>query len=192
MVDRERSSDDDRAGGGGIDFRHVVVFACLPCTMLLPHWTYDAHLCIEKPGWLRLAGAVLGMVVSVAILECGLRFSGEIWQEEVVQRRPPGRPVPKPNLATLFWWAIVIYTQLMGLGTFLTTMDGGLRWAAARWVYLGYAVPAVVLVAARWRRWTVPERLFLRWGWAPVLALGVPVALPRLLAAGLITHPWPR
>jgi hypothetical protein len=51
-------------------------------------------------------------------------------------------------------------------------------------------VPALALAVARWRRWTVPERLFLRWGWAPVLAFGVPVALPRLLAAGLITNPW--
>jgi hypothetical protein len=176
--------------GGGIDLRFVVFFASLPCTMLLPFWTYEAHRCIGEPGWLGLAGAVLGMVAGVALLEGGLQFSGEFWQEEIVRKRPPGKPVPKPNLATIFWWALVIHTQLMGLGTFLTTMDGGLRWAAARWVYLGYAVPAVVLLAARWGRWTRCERLFLRWGWAPVLAAGVPVALPRLLAAGLITDPW--
>jgi hypothetical protein len=75
----------------------------------------------------------------------------------------------------------------MGLGMFLTTMDGGLRWAAAKWVYLGYALPALVLVVARWGRWSLAEQLFLRWGWAPVLAFGVPLALPRLLAAGLIS-----
>jgi hypothetical protein len=158
--------------------------------MLLLHWTYETHRCLDEPGWPGLAGAVLGLAASVVILEGGLRFSGEFWQEEVVRKRPPGKPVPRPNLATIFWWTVVIYTQLTGLGAFLTTMDGGRRWAAARWVYLGYAVPAVVLVAARWGRWTVPERLFLRWGWAPVLALGVPVALPRLLAAGLISDPW--
>jgi hypothetical protein len=190
MVDGERSSGGGRAGGGGIDLRLVVVFASLPCMILLPHWAYDTHRYINEPGWPGLAGAVLGMAASVATLEGGLRFSGELWQEEVVWKRSPGKPVPKPNLATFFWWMVAIFTQLMGLGMFLTAMDGGLRWAAAKWVYLAYAVPAVVLVAARWGRWTVSERLFLRWGWAPVFALGVPVALPRLLAAGLIIDPW--
>jgi hypothetical protein len=183
MAEGEQFSDS----GGRIDFRLVVVLASLPCTMLLPHWVYDTHRCIGEPGWLGLAGAVLGMAASIAILEGGLRCSGQIWQE-FVRSQPPGKPVPKPNLATCFWWTVVIYTQLMGLATFLTTMDGGLRWAAARWVYLGYAVPAVVVGAARWGRWTLAERLFLRWGWAPVFAFGVPVALPRLLAAGLISH----
>jgi hypothetical protein len=129
------------------------------------------------------------MLFSIAVLEGGLRVSGQIWQK-VVRRQPPGNPVPKPNLTTCFWWLVALCTQLMGLGAFLATMDGGLRWAAARWVYLGYAVPAVVVVAARCGRWTAPERLFLRWRWAPVFAFGVPVALPRLLAAGLIRDPW--
>jgi hypothetical protein len=156
----------------------------------LPHWAYDVHRCFKEPLSIAFGGALVGMVVSVALLEAGLRFAGELWQEEMA-KRPAGKPIPKPDLAVVFWWVIVIHTQLLGLGTFLTTMDGGLRWAAARWVYLGYAVPALVLAALRWRRWTWPERLFLRWGWAPVLAFGVPLALPRLLEAGLITSPWP-
>ena len=63
------------------------------------------------------------------------------------------------------------------------------RFAAARWVYLGYAVPALTLAAARWKRWSLAERLYLRWGWVPALAFGVPVALPWLRAAGLIRYP---
>jgi hypothetical protein len=129
------------------------------------------------------------MLASVAILEAGLRFVGELWREEMT-RRPLRKPVPKPDPAVAFWWAMVILPQVLAVGMFLTTMDGGLRWAAARWVYLGYALPALVLAAARWRRWGWSERLFLRWGWAPILAIGVPLALPRLLAAGLITNPW--
>src|SRR5262249_50819072 len=165
------------------------VLLYLPCAVLLPHWTYDANRCFDEPGSIAFGSAVVGMLVSVAILEAGLRFAGELWQEEMA-RRPSGKPVPKPDLAVAFWWAIVILTQVLALGMFLTTMDGGLRWAAARWVYLGYVVPALVLVAGRWGRWTWSERLFLRWGWAPILAVGVPLALPRLLAAGPIANPW--
>jgi hypothetical protein len=160
----------------------------VPASLLLPFFAYDTHRCLDEPGAVALAGAVLGMFVAVAVLEVGLRFAGDLWQEEL-RRWPTGKPIP-PNLAAVFWWLIVVHAHLMGLGTFFTTLDGGLRWAAARWVYLGYAVPAVALAGARWGRWTLPERLFLRWGWAPVLAFGVPVALPRLLAAGLITNPW--
>jgi hypothetical protein len=169
-------------------FRFAAVLLCLPGTLLLPFAVYDIHRRFDKPGAVAFAGAVLGMIAVVAVLEAGLRFTGELWQEGL-RGWPTGKPIP-PNLAAVFWWAIVLHAQFMGLAAFLTTLDGGLRWAAARWVYLGYAVPALALAVARWRRWTVPERLFLRWGWAPVLAFGVPVALPRLLAAGLISNPW--
>ena len=110
MADGERSSDGGRADGCGTDLRLVVVFASLPCMGLLPYWAWDTHLRIDKPGWLGLAGAVLGMAASVATLECGLRFSGEIW-EDVVRSQPPGKPVPKPNLATFFWWMVVIVSR---------------------------------------------------------------------------------
>jgi hypothetical protein len=157
--------------------------------VLLPFWVYDAHRWFDQIGSFMFGQAVVGMFVTVAVLECGLRSAGELWQEEV-KNWPSGKPVPKLDPAAAFRWTIVVLVQVMGLGTFLTTMDGGLKWAAAQWVYLGYAVPALVLAAGRWRRWTYFERLCLRWGWAPVLAFGVPLALPRLLAAGLITDPW--
>src|SRR5438874_12535613 len=124
-----------------MSYRMILVLLSLPCTLLLPHWVYDAHRCFDEPGSIAFGAVVAGMVVSVAILEAGLRFAGELWQEEMT-KWPPGKPVPKPDPAVAFWWAIVIWTQVTALGMFLTTMDGGLRWAAARWVYLGYAVPA--------------------------------------------------
>jgi hypothetical protein len=189
MTEQERSSESapqDHSGGTG--FHLVLVFLTLPCTVLLPHWVYDAHRWFEEPGSIEFVLAVAAMVGTIAILEGGLRSAGELWQEQL-RMWPAGKPIPKPDLAVIFWWAMLIWVQVMGLGAFLTTMDGGLRWSAARLVYLVYAVPAVLLAADRWKRWTLFERLWLRWGWAPVLAFGVPWALPRLLEAGVITTP---
>ncbi|WP_149114260.1 hypothetical protein [Limnoglobus roseus] len=149
---------------------------------------YDTHLRLDWPWTVSLAGSAMGMIVAVAVLEVGLRFAGELWREQL-QRWPTGKRVP-PNPAVVFWWYTVVFAHLIGLGTFYTTLDGGLRWAAAKWVYLGYIVPGTALAVARWGQWSLVERLFLRWGWAPVLAVGVPVALPKLLAAGLIVDPW--
>jgi hypothetical protein len=190
LAETQRSTEVVPVGlGGGINLRFVLVFLCIPCTQILPFWVYDTHRSFDEPDAFAFYLAVLGMIVTIVILEAGLWFARELWQEEV-KKLPPGKPLPKVNPSVIYWWVIVVWTQLMGLGVFYTTMDGGLRWAAARWVYLGYAVPALILVASRWRRWTQFEQLFLRWGWAPVFAFGVPLALPRLLAAGLITNPW--
>jgi hypothetical protein len=190
MAESQQATEVGPQGrGGGIDFRVVLIFLCLPCTNLLPFFVYDTHIYFDEPDTFAFYRAVLGMIVTIVILEAGLWYAGEVWQE-VLKNSPSGKPLPKVDPSVIFWWAIVIWTQLMGLGTFMTTMDMGQRWAAARWVYLGYAVPALALAATRWKRWTTFERLFLRWGWAPVFAFGVPLALPRLLAAGLITNPW--
>jgi hypothetical protein len=155
----------------------------------LPFWVYDIHRRFAEPDSFGLGLAVAGMAACVVVLEYTLRLVGELWEKEV-RRWPAGAPVPRPDPVALLRWAVLVYCQLAALMMFLTTMDGGLRWAAARWVYPTYAAPALALAAARWRRWTEPERLYLRWGWAPALAFGVPFALPRLLAAGLITNPW--
>ena len=168
--------------------RIILVALCLPCVVLLPHWTYDANRCFGEPGVVGLVEALAAMVVCIVILEAGLQSAVEVRQEEMA-RRPPEKPAPRPDPAFAFSWAIVILTQMVVLMMFLTTMDGGLRWAAARWVYLVYQIPALLLVAVRWQRWSWGEWLYLRWGWAPILAIGVPLALPRLLAAGWITNP---
>jgi hypothetical protein len=81
-------------------FRVAAVFLCLPGTLLLPFAVYDTHRCFDEPRAVAFAGAVLGMVAWVAVLEAGLRSAGELWQEEL-QRWPTGRPIP-PNLAAVF------------------------------------------------------------------------------------------
>jgi hypothetical protein len=167
----------------------IVVGLCLFCALALPYWVYDVHRWFDEPGSFDFGRAVVAMVATVVALEGGFDLVRQMWEKEV-RERAPGESLPERNPVALLQGAILFEVQVVALMMFLTTMDGGLRWAATRWVYLTYAAPALVLVAVRWKRWTWPERLYLCWGWAPVLAFGVPFTLPRLLAAGLITNPW--
>jgi hypothetical protein len=167
----------------------LLVAFCLLGAFALPFWVYDVNRWFDQPGSFDFRRAVVGMVVCIVILEYGLWLVRKMWEQEL-RERAPGEPLPKSNPVVVFRWALLGYSQLTALMMFLTTLDGGLRWAAARWVYLAYAVPALVLAVVPSQRRTWLERLFLRWGWAPVLAFGVPFALPRLLAAGLIVNPW--
>ena len=167
----------------------LAVGLCLLCAFALPFWVYDINRWFDEPVSFDFWRAVVGMVASVVILEGGFRLVRKMWEKEV-RELAPGEPLPGRNPVVVLRWAVLAYSQSSALMMFLTTMDGGLRWAATRWVYLAYAVPALALAVARWQRWTWPERLYLRWGWAPVLAFGVPFALPKLLAAGLVANPW--
>jgi hypothetical protein len=53
-------------------------------------------------------------------------------------------------------------------------------------VYLIYEIPALLLVLVRWKRWTLAERLYFRWGWVPIISFGVPLLLPTLKALGWV------
>jgi hypothetical protein len=178
-----------------MSYRWAVVALCIPCVVAVPILVYDINRGLDEmlrgldePGRSEFWFGIVGLIVSVVVLECGRRFSSEIWEEEL-RRRPPDAPAPKGNPMAPLHWGYLFLIHSSGLLAFATTMDGGTRWAATRWVYLIYAVPALALLALRWKKWTWPEQLFLRWGWAPVLAFGVPLALPKLLAAGLIERP---
>jgi len=81
---------------------------------------------------------------------------------------------------------------LQGFTLFLfrMLMDGGVRFRACCYVYLLYAVPALLLLALRWKAWTRVEVLFLRWAWVPILTFGLPLLLPILIARGLVRVIW--
>jgi hypothetical protein len=79
---------------------------------------------------------------------------------------------------------ILVSLQLIAVLKFALIMDGGLRFRACRHVYLYYAVCAILIVALRWRSWTRLERIFLCWGWAPIVAFGVPLLIDEWKATG--------
>jgi hypothetical protein len=69
---------------------------------------------------------------------------------------------------------------------FVLLLDGHVHLRACGWLFLAYAVGAAVVWVGR-RAPTRWGSCYLRWGWAPVVAFGVPLGLPALLAAGLVS-----
>jgi hypothetical protein len=106
-----------------------------PSAVLLPVSVYDITRGFDRPGSVDFWVGVVGLFSAVVILGCGLRFAGELWEEEV-RSRPPGKPVPKPDPVRLLCPAALVLVHLSGLMTYATTLDGGCLFAAARWVYL--------------------------------------------------------
>jgi len=83
--------------------------------------------------------------------------------------------------------AVMVFGQrVMAILMFAILMDGGAHFRACCFAYLGYEVGAILLLAGRWKSWTKVELFYLRWGWAPIIAFGVPWLLPALKAMGLI------
>jgi hypothetical protein len=158
----------------------LAVALCILCAFALPFWVYDVNRWLDEPGSFAFWRAVVGMVASVVILEGGLWLVRKIWEKEV-RILAPGEPLPERNPVTVLRGACVVYSQLTALMMFFMTLDGGVRWSIARWVYLAYAVGALVHVTLRWQRWTFLERLCLCWAWAPVLAFGVPIGVSLAL-----------
>lgn len=52
--------------------------------------------------------------------------------------------------------------------------------------FLAYAAGAVLVTAARWRLWSAVELLYLRVGWAPMVAFGLPWLIPLLKSTWVI------
>jgi hypothetical protein len=171
-----------------MDWRFIPVFLCFPCTLFLPSSAWCINRGIEHDDTFEFWLGLVGLLICPMLLEWGLCLVQEIWEEEV-RRHPPDWKGAKPNPVKWLCLAIIVLTQINGLMMYATTMDGGVRFAATRWVYLVYFVPAFVILVGRWRNRTWIERMFLRWGWAPILAFGIPFALPELRASGLIRGP---
>jgi hypothetical protein len=171
-----------------MDARAVVLVLCLPAAFVLPVAVRRTYYWYDEPASPEAWLAAVAVVVTIAVLECGFRFAGDMWEEEM-RRRPPDRPAPTPSPVDLLRWAVVVEIQVVTLMMYATTMDGGTIFAVTRHVYLTYAVPALGIAVARWKAWSAVELLYLRWGWAAVLAVGVPVSRPLLLAAGWVRGP---
>jgi hypothetical protein len=171
-----------------MDLRLVALALCFPAVVVLPFAVHRTNHSFDRPASLDFWLGVVDVFVAIAVLECGFRFVGDLWAEEV-RKRPPGKPVPPPDPVNLLRWAALAELQLVTVLMYATTMDAGVRFSAARHVYLVYAVTSLGLVCCRWRVWSYPERFYLRWGWAPVLAFGVPSLLPWLRSAGLVRGP---
>jgi hypothetical protein len=133
----------------------------------------------------------IGMMVSgVLFWEVFCRLSAGTFGVLSQVNLPPGSYRLGP-------WALEIFLfqtmppLLMQFGSVLLfgfLMEAGrLHFKAAGFAWLLYAAPALLLLIVRWKRWTIVEELFLRWGWAPIIAFNVPWLVPFLLRKGWIS-----
>jgi hypothetical protein len=132
--------------------------------------------------WIGLSLIVVGIVG----VECVFRSVAVVIVE--VQKNNPENPKAHRELTRLFQGIqllIVCFLQFLSVGMFFFMLDGHVHFRGACWLYLVYAVGAILLLAARWLGWTTRGSRYLRWGWVPILALGMPLLLPTMKAAGL-------
>ncbi|HYH64616.1 MAG TPA: hypothetical protein VD866_07980 [Urbifossiella sp.] len=134
----------------------------------------SARLWVGLP--LLAAGVVgvecLGRCVGVATAGSGRRGD------------PPDEAGPSRWPVRALQAALLVLLPVVTVLQFALLLDGHVRLRACGWVFLGWACGAAVGVGGR--AGTGWGSRFLRWGWAPMVAFGVPLGLPILLATGLV------
>jgi hypothetical protein len=139
----------------------------------------------EGPGSARLWVRLPLLAAGALGLECVRRCVGLV-------RTEPGRLAIDPRTARQALRAVrVLETTLLILLPVATVLqfalllDGHVRLRACGWQFLVHAAGAALVGASGMAR-TWWGSCYLRWGWAPLVAFGVPLGLPMLLAAGLV------
>jgi hypothetical protein len=156
-----------------------------PLVVALPHGVKMTALGLEPDDssfrlWLGLALLVVGTVGIVCVHRAAGFLSADAGKTPA---HPRGRG--DARAAGALSALIVVLLQLVTLLKFALLLDGHVRLRACAWVYLAYAAGALLVLVCR-RTSTSWGSLYLRWGWAPLIAFGVPLALPALKTAGLV------
>jgi hypothetical protein len=76
--------------------------------------------------------------------------------------------------------------QAIVLILFALMLDGGVRFRACLYSYVGYLAGVVLILTRRAKRLTKGDFLYLKWAWGPIIALGVPLFVRVWKAKGLI------
>jgi hypothetical protein len=69
----------------------------------------------------------------------------------------------------------VLICQAIVILVFAGLLDGGARFRACLYCYLAYLPGAVILLVRRFRALTKVDLVYLKWGWVPIITLGVPL-----------------
>jgi hypothetical protein len=165
------------------------ILLLLPCILLMVAVPIGVHITALNFGkashirwvWIGLGMQGVGIVFWESLFIISERF-GQVsakWNE--------GNPLGSGDPSLAFVKRLLLFTnQLWGVGLFLLLMDGGVHLRGYCYVYLFYAIPALLILLLRWKAWTRGEVVFLRWGWAPIIAVGLPLLLPVLIEMGLV------
>jgi len=98
-----------------------------------------------------------------------------------------GDSSPKTPVFRAIETAIVsFFLQIQLVLMFALLLDGGVRLRACLYSYVGYLAGLVLIFARRARALTDSDVLYLRWGWLPIIVLGVALFIRVWKAKGLI------
>jgi hypothetical protein len=173
---------------------HLLTACGLPFLVTLPFGVHATALGLEYgDDWSRIWLGLSLVVVGIFALEC-------FWRSVAVVKAEAGRTPRRGHHSgprrsrvrrlsrDLFIAHVgaVLCMQLLTVNMFFLMLDGHVHLRACCWLYLVYATGAGFVLALQRGRPTGWGSCYLRWGWAPIIALGVPLALPTLKAAGMV------
>jgi hypothetical protein len=149
----------------------LVVAFCLPPGILLTAAVLEyGHFWLSSLGIGLLAG---GMVA--------LDFGWRTWGNATGVNEPQMEAAAFDLGPTVFE---VLILQAITIIMFALILDGGVRLRACLYSYLAYAPGAVILLVRRGRAMTQVDLVYLKWGWVPIVTIGVPLLVR--LSKGLI------
>jgi hypothetical protein len=153
----------------------------LPCGVKLTALGLDEGAGSERL-WIGLPLLAAGVVG----VECLRRCVGLVAAEPVRLgiRRDKARLVLRDVRALQV--AALVLLPVAAVLQFALLLDGHVHLRACGWLFVLYGIGAVAVCAGR-RASTRWGSCYLRWGWAPLVAFGVPLGLPVLLVTGLVS-----
>jgi hypothetical protein len=167
----------------------LFILAAFAMTFTLPigvQVTFQHVAPDRRDSWLWIGlGMMAAGIVSLEAMWRTLAFYCR--QDAEIEARTGRKLVGFTRGEILYFKSYVILGQpFFTLFLFRMLMDGGVRFRAAYWLFLAYMIALVVMLLVRWKPWTTLEEVLMRWSWAPLLAFGVPLLMPKMITLGLI------
>jgi hypothetical protein len=139
----------------------------------------------DGSGSVRLWLGLLLLTVGIFGVECLRRCVGLASAEPGRPGIGAGDPRKLLEAARVLEAVALVLLPVATALQFALLLDGHVHLRACGWLLLAYSAGAVLVLVMRSGA-TAPGSCYLRWGWAPLVAFGVPLGLPVLLAAGLV------
>lgn len=160
---------------------------CIIFALPMTHGVWVTAIGLGENDSSRYGLGIVLIVVGLTSLECLSLFSISVFRAEfqkvieadLTQARKMGRRLFLLNAAPVF------ILQLTTINMFFLTLDGHVHFRAACWLFLAYGVGTLFVLAIQRFNPRAWGARYLRLAWAPIVAFGVPLALPTLRAAGL-------
>ena len=147
----------------------------------LPVGVFLTALFLEEERFLLWAGLGVGLLVGAIVF---LELAPQTRTNTVGGE---SRETNQPKVSG-HWPTAIEALLLQGLTILLFAglLDGGVHLRACCFAYLGYSAGALLVLAKRRKALTKGDRLYLKWGWVPIIVIGIPLFVRIWKAKGLL------